>query len=64
MRKNYHFGINKVQREAQWKAEFSDIVVTLDSRHAGKIEWPSATHFYNQGLTPREAAETYVKNRM
>lgn len=63
MRKTY-FGQTKAQREADWKAQFSDLVVTLDAKHAGKIEWSSADHFYFQGLTPREAAETYVKNRM
>lgn len=62
MRKTY-FGQTKAQREADWKAQFSDLVVTLDAKHAGKIEWSSATHFYHQGMTPREAAETYVKNR-
>lgn len=62
MRKTY-FGQTKAQREADWKAQFSDLVVTLDAKHAGKIEWASATHFYHQGMTPREAAEIYVKNR-
>ena len=58
-----NYAETKHQREAAWKAAFSDAVVTAESRHAGRIEWPSATYFYNQGMTPTEAAALYIKNR-
>lgn len=58
-----HFAMTKAQRAAEWKAAFSDAVLTADPRHAGRIEWPSADHFYFQGMTPTEAAALYIKNR-
>lgn len=58
-----HYAETKAQRQANWLSQFSDAVVTLDQRHAGKIEWPSALHFYHQGFTPQDAAQTYVNNR-
>lgn len=58
-----HYGETKAQREADWMARFSDAVVTAEPKHAGKIEWPSAKHFFNSGMTPTDAARTYIKNR-
>ena len=56
-----HYGETRAQREANWKARFSDSVVALEPKHSGRIEWDSATFFYSQGLDPVEAAERYVK---
>ena len=58
-----HYGETKAQREADWMARFADAVVTLEPRHAGRIEWPSAKHFYYEGRQPQEAAAQYVDNR-
>jgi hypothetical protein len=58
-----HYGETRAQREANWKARFSDAVVTLEPKYSGRIEWDSATFFYNQGMEPQEAAKRYVKNR-
>ena len=58
-----HYGETRAEREANWKARFSDSVVTLDPKYSGRIEWDSATFFCNQGMEPQEAAERYVKNR-
>ena len=58
-----NFGLTKAERQAAWLSKFSDAVVTLDSKHAGKIEWPSALHFYYQQMDVKTAANTYVNNR-
>lgn len=58
-----YYGETKAQQKADWLARFSDAVVTLEPRHAGRIEWDSAHHFYFSGLTPEAAAEKYVNNR-
>ena len=53
----------KAQRQAAWLTEFVAIVVAADSRHSGRIEWPSALHFYFTGLTPEEGAARYLATR-
>lgn len=58
-----HFGQTKAQRQADWLAAFSDAVITADARHAGRIDWPTAKHFYFEGLAPADAARQYVANR-
>lgn len=58
-----HVGFTKAQRQADWLAAFSDAVVTLDARHAGRIDWPTAKHFYFTGLEVQAAAERYVASR-
>lgn len=58
-----HVGFTKAQRQAEWLAAFSDAVVTLDARHAGRIDWDTAKHMYVTGLAVQEAAERYVANR-
>ena len=58
-----HFGQTKAQRQADWLAAFSDAVITADARHAGRIDWPTAKHFYFEGLAPADAAARYVANR-
>lgn len=59
-----HYGQTKAQRQADWLARFSDAVISADPRHAGYIEWPSALHFYFQGMTPADAANRYLANRL
>lgn len=58
-----YFAETKAARQADWLARFSDAVLTIDTRHAGRIEWPSAKHFYFEGLTVADAAKRYTDNR-
>ena len=58
-----HYGQTKAQRQADWLAAFSDAVITADARHAGRSDWPTAKHFYFEGLAPTDAARQYVTNR-
>jgi hypothetical protein len=58
-----HYAETKAQRQAHWLSQFSDAVVSLEPKHAGRIEWPSALHFYHQGMDAVEAAQLYVRNR-
>jgi hypothetical protein len=53
----------KAQRQAEWLAAFSQLVTTADPRHAGRIEWPDALHFYFTGLAPADAAGHYLETR-
>ena len=53
----------KAQRQAQWLTEFTDQVVSRAPAHSGRIEWPSALHFYFTGLTPAEGAARYLATR-
>jgi hypothetical protein len=56
--------LTKSQQQAEWLAKFSDRVITLDPRHAGRIDWPTARYFYHQGRDAIEAAEDYVIKRV
>ena len=58
-----HFALTKAQRQADWLARFSDAVVTLDPRHAGRIDWDTAKHLYFTGMSVPDAAAQYVRNR-
>lgn len=62
-KRNFHYGETKAQRQADWLARFSDAVVSADPRHAGKICWDTAKHFYFSGLDYAEAATRYVESR-
>ena len=50
---------------ATWLADFERAVADLDTgrQHTGRIEWPSAVHLYNLGLTVDTAAAQYFENR-
>lgn len=50
-------------KKAAWLTEFQWRVIALDSKHTGKIEWTSATHFYNTEPSAEVAARRYVENR-
>ena len=53
----------KAQRQAAWLTDFVALVVATDGRHSGRIEWPSALHFYFTGLTPDEGATRDLATR-
>jgi len=63
MKRNFHYGETKAQRQSQWMTEFNDAVVALDAKHSGRIDWNSANHFFYTGLSAKEAAEKYINNR-
>lgn len=58
-----HFALTKAQQQADWLARFSDAVVTLEPRHAGRIDWDTAKHFFFNGMSVSDAANQYVRNR-
>ena len=58
-----HFAQTKADKQADWLARFSDAVVTLEPRHAGRIDWDTAKHLFFSGMTVSEAAGQYVRNR-
>lgn len=58
-----YYAETKAQRQADWLARFANAVVAIDARHAGRIEWPSAKHFYFEGMAVADAAKRYTDNR-
>ena len=58
-----HFAQTKADKQADWLAQFSDAVVTLEPRHAGRIDWDAAKHLFFSGMTVSDAAGQYVRNR-
>jgi hypothetical protein len=58
-----HYGETKAQRQAAWMAAFADLVATAAPSLAGRIDWPTAHHFYFSGMTPEAAARQYLEGR-
>ena len=58
-----HFAQTKAQRQADWLTRFTDAVVTLEPRHAGRIDWDTAKHLFFSGMSVSDAADQYVRNR-
>jgi hypothetical protein len=54
---------NSDKRRSQWMADFENTVVALDDKHRGKIDWNTASHFFNIGQMTKDAAEKYVATR-
>jgi len=54
----------RIDKKAQWMAEFEKLVCQAAPEHTGKIKWDSAQHFYNIGKNPVNAAAHYVKVRI
>lgn len=63
MKRNFHFAETKAQKQASWMQAFNDQVCSIEPKHSGRIEWPSAQHFYNTGLDAVTAAIQYCENR-
>ena len=55
-----HYGETKAQRQADWLGRFSDAVVTIDSRHSGRIDWDTAKHYYFSGYSVDDAVARYT----
>ena len=53
----------KTDKRAAWMAQFENLVVMDAPKAAGRIEWDSGVYFYNQHLTPAEAARAYIASR-
>jgi hypothetical protein len=55
--------VRTMKKREVWMRQFENRVLALAPQHAGKIEWDSATYFYNTGVHPYEAAKRYVAVR-
>lgn len=53
----------KAQRQARYLAEFVDAVTALDPSQSGRIDWPTALHYYFTGAPVADAAARYLDNR-
>lgn len=54
---------NEEKRKSKWMGEFEDMVVTIQPKYAGKIEWNDAIYMYNSGYSSNTAANRYIKTR-
>ena len=54
-----HFGMTKAARQAEWLAQFSDLLTARKPELSGRIEWPSALYYFHAGATPADAVESY-----
>ncbi len=52
-----------LKRKAIWFEQYEERIVTAFPAMRGKVEWDTATYFYNEGLSADEAATRYIANR-
>lgn len=48
--------------KAKWMSDFNDSVIESMPSLSGKIDWNTATYFYNIGLSATEASLKYIAN--
>lgn len=48
--------MNKTKRRQWWMSEFERFVVDHNPALAGKVDWDTAAHLFNLGLSARDAA--------
>lgn len=49
----------KAQRMADWLGQFSDALLTLHPRLAGRVDWDAAHHYYYAGVSVSDAVTQY-----
>jgi len=54
---------SRAQRKIEWLVAFDELVHAKAPEHSGRIEWADATHLYNSGYSPAEAADRYIAAR-
>lgn len=54
-----HYGQTKAQRQAEWLAQFSDMLLARAPGLSGRIEWPAALHYYYSGAPVSDAVDQY-----
>ena len=54
-----HYGMTKAARQAEWLAQFNDLLTARKPALSGRIEWPSALYYFHAGVTPADAVESY-----
>ena len=59
-RRKIHFGQSKADRQADYLARFSDALLTRAPRLAGRIDWPSAQHYFFSGTPVEDAVNSYL----
>lgn len=52
--------LNKTEHRELWMRRFEDCVIARKPGASGKIDWNTATFFYNSGMTPELAAHRYA----
>lgn len=54
-----HFGMTKAQRQAEWLAQFNDLLTARKPELSGRIEWPAALYYFHANKSPQEAVNEY-----
>ncbi len=55
-----HYGQTKAQRQADWLAQFADMLVGRFPRLSGRIDWDAAKHYYFSGVSVADAVDQYI----
>jgi hypothetical protein len=50
----------KAQRQADWLAQFTDMLLTRVPRLAGRIDWDAANFYYLYGTPVADAVDQYI----
>ncbi|MEN9814012.1 MAG: hypothetical protein RL479_2698 [Verrucomicrobiota bacterium] len=58
-----HYAQTKAQRQAEWLAQFNDLLTARVPALSGRIEWPAALHYFHAGVTPADAVDQYCVAR-
>ena len=48
-------------KRIKWLAAFENLVVAADPTMSGRIDWDTAIHLFNTGLTPEQAAPRAIR---
>jgi hypothetical protein len=58
-----HYSETKAQRQADYCARFSDLLLTRAPQLSGRIEWPAVLHYYHSGAPVADAVDQYCMAR-
>jgi hypothetical protein len=58
-----HYGETKAQRQADYCARFSDLLLTRAPQLSGRIEWPTVLHYFHSGAPVADAVDQYCMAR-
>jgi len=54
-----HYGETKAQRQADYCARFSDLLLLRAPGLSGRIEWPAVLHYYHSSMPVVDAVDQY-----
>lgn len=55
--------MSKALRRLHWMRTFEELVTSERPEMSGRIDWDTASHYYNEGLSEAKAAQRYCEAR-